>query len=77
MGPVRTAFFTRCWRSIPTSRWLLGALALCLAVMAVEPAHGNTRVDLIELRVERGDDGLYLSYSKNELLGEKKFIQIN
>lgn len=61
MGPVRTAFFTRCWRSIPTSRWLLGALALCLAVMAVEPAHGNTRVDLIELRVERGDDGLYLS----------------
>ena len=29
--------------------------------MAVDPAHGNTRVDLIELRVERGDDGLYLS----------------
>ena len=58
MASVTMDFSTHCWKNILVSG--LVALASLFGVFA-RPAHANTRVELAELRVERADDGLYLS----------------
>ncbi|MDR1968652.1 MAG: DUF4390 domain-containing protein [Burkholderiaceae bacterium] len=52
------------WKKRAPASWLLLlaiVLALCLGGLGVAPAHAGTSVELTELQVEPGDDGLYLS----------------
>lgn len=58
---VTTDFSTRCWKSGSVSWLLTVALALCLLGLGAEPARAGTSVELTELQVEPGEDGLYLS----------------
>ncbi len=66
-----TAFTTPCWTSwtpaepgqrppVGWRRWAIGALLALLSWCA--PAHADgSDIDVVDLRVEQGDDGLYLS----------------
>ena len=61
MANVTTVSITRCWPSIRHKGLLAAWLTLVLLAWLPVTAHASTNIDLTELQVERGDDGLYLS----------------
>lgn len=59
MGPVTMAFITRCCTSaLPSRRLLVWLLTCCLGLVGVARAEN---AELAALRVERADDGLFLT----------------
>lgn len=59
MGPVTMAFITRCCSGAPLSRLLLGWLLACCLGLTNSARAENA--ELRALRVERGEDGLFLT----------------
>ncbi|MDO5626179.1 MAG: DUF4390 domain-containing protein [Pseudomonadota bacterium] len=59
---MTTAFITHCWKSARPERWLSGLLRACVltCLLALPAAHAQN-AQLEALRVERNDDGLFLT----------------
>lgn len=60
MAAVTTVFITRCWRDATISRLLLRCILACWLALAGWAAHAQN-AELTALRVERSDDGLFLT----------------
>ena len=61
MAAVTTDFSTRCWKSAWPSRLLAALCLFCALGLGAGPARAGASIELAELRVERAEDGLYLT----------------